>query len=155
MTDASRRARSVASGSSTGNSAPVVALVLPMLPDLEVAAVRLAGEIGRFMRLDDNKVDEIEMALIEACINAFEHSEDPERKVEIRFAMRADELEISVSDHGRGFDYALVHPPDIESRLHGENRRGWGLKIIESLMDEFQVDSHIGGGTTLRMVKKR
>jgi anti-sigma regulatory factor (Ser/Thr protein kinase) len=137
------------------NNAPEVALVLPMLPDLEVAAVRLAGEIGRFMRLDDNKVDEIEMALIEACINAFEHSQDPQRKVEIRFTMRPEALEIQVIDHGRGFDYSQVHPPDMESRLHAESKRGWGLKIIESLMDELVVDSQIGRGTSIRMTKKR
>ncbi|HEX9638823.1 MAG TPA: ATP-binding protein [Acidobacteriota bacterium] len=141
--------------SSPTNRAPEVALVLPMLPDIEVAAVRLAGEIGRFMRLEDNKVDEIEMALIEACINAFEHSQDPQRKVEIRFYLRPDELEIWVTDHGRGFDYSQVHPPDIESRLHSESKRGWGLKIIESLMDELVVDSQLGSGTSLRMTKKR
>ena len=55
-------------------SSPVVELTLPVLPDMELAATKTAEVVAKHMDLSDEKSAEISMALIEACINAFEHS---------------------------------------------------------------------------------
>ena len=53
---------------------PSVELRLPILPNMELIATQTAEVISRHMNLTDDQAGEISMALIEACINAFEHS---------------------------------------------------------------------------------
>ena len=53
---------------------PTVELTLPVMEDMELAATKTAEVIAKRMDLDGEKTDEISMALIEACINAFEPS---------------------------------------------------------------------------------
>uniref|UniRef100_UPI00404AFE51 hypothetical protein n=1 Tax=Algoriphagus sp. TaxID=1872435 RepID=UPI00404AFE51 len=63
---------------------PVVELKLPILPNMELIATQTAEVISRHMDLSDEQSGEISMALIEACINAFEHSKT-ENNVFIHF----------------------------------------------------------------------
>ena len=53
---------------------PKVELTLPIIEDMELAATKTAEVVAKRMGLDEIKTAEINMALIEACINAFEHS---------------------------------------------------------------------------------
>ena len=99
------------------------------------------------------KSAEISMALIEACINAFEHSES-NNQVEINFKIKDSLLEIQVSDKGIGFDKSKVSIPKIEEKLNSDYKRGWGLKLIEELMDTVKFES-TGEGTTVTMTKKK
>jgi anti-sigma regulatory factor (Ser/Thr protein kinase) len=53
---------------------PIVELKLPIIPNMELIATQTAEVISRHMDLSDDQSSEISMAIIEACINAFEHS---------------------------------------------------------------------------------
>ena len=79
---------------------PVVELTLPVLPDMELAATKTAEVVTKHMGLDEEKSAEISMALIEACINAFEHSQS-DKQIEIHFKIKEDLLEIQVTDKGK------------------------------------------------------
>ena len=70
---------------------PVVELTLPVLPDMELAATKTAEVVTKHMGLDEEKSAEISMALIEACINAFEHSQS-DKQIEIHFKIKEDKL---------------------------------------------------------------
>ena len=94
------------------------------------------------------------MALIEACINAFEHSES-KSEVYIDFLIEEDQLTIKVIDKGKGFDQSNVKIPKIESKLNSDERkRGWGIMLIKELMDSVDFESD-HTGTTLTMIKKK
>ena len=95
---------------------PVVELTLPVLPDMELAATNTAEVVAKHMGLDEEKSAEISMALIEACINAFEHSES-DKQIEIHFKIKHDQLEIQVTDKGKGFDKSKVKIPKIEEKI--------------------------------------
>ena len=100
------------------------------------------------------KSGEISMALIEACINAFEHSES-KSEIYIHFLIDDDNLIIKVIDKGKGFDASQVAIPKIESKINSDERkRGWGLMLIKELMDSVDFESD-HTGTTLTMVKKK
>ena len=134
-------------------SSPVVELKLPVLPDMELSATKTAEVVAKHMELSEEKSAEISMALIEACINAFEHSES-NNQVEINFKIKASLLEIQVSDKGIGFDKSKVSIPKIEEKLGSDYKRGWGLKLIEELMDTVKFES-TEEGTTVTMTKKK
>jgi serine/threonine-protein kinase RsbW len=131
-------------------------LTIPIIPDMEVAATQTAEAVARFMEFDSDQTDEVKHALIEACINAFEHSKSEEGKVYIKFVMRPEDLLVVIQDHGGGFDVTEVPQPDIQAKVAGTDsyKRGWGLMLIESLMDSVEILSG-AQGTTLTMSKLR
>jgi len=134
--------------------APKVELTLPIIPDMELAATKTAEVIAKHMNLGEEKTAEISMALIEATINAFEHSESGAGNVEIHFVIQADTLVIKVTDKGKGFDPSKVKIPNIEEKLGSDRKRGWGLKLIQELMDTVEFES-TPEGTTVTMTKKK
>ncbi len=137
-----------------------VHLTIPVAPDMEMAATAQVAALGEWMDMGRDKIDEVKMAVVEACINAFEHSHTPDRKVELAFRIGTEEnggrpyLEVDVSDAGRGFDPAKVDPPEFSRKLHARSKRGWGIKIIESLMDDVRIESGTNG-TKIVMRKYR
>lgn len=135
-----------------------VTLILPMAPDMEIVASQAASAMATFVGMSPDRVDEVRMAVVEACINAFEHSHASERKVEITFrlfgAAGPERLEIRVHDRGVGFQPDRVEEPNLAEKLKGERKRGWGLKIIQGLMDEVEILSG-SQGTTVVMSKSR
>src|SRR5215470_13018223 len=101
-----------------------VHLTIPVAPEMEIVATALIPALGEWMEMGRDKIDEVKMAVVEACINAMEHSGTPDRKVEIDFRIGyADDeekrayLEVDVADAGHGFDPARVKTPDFESKL--------------------------------------
>ena len=131
---------------------PTVELTIPVMPDMELLATQTSAAVAKHMSLDDEKTAEINMALSEACINAFEHSES-KSEIEIHFRISDDSLVIQVTDSGKGFDKSKVDIPNIEEKISSNYKRGWGLKLIEELMDTVKFDSS-DEGTTVTMTKK-
>ena len=133
---------------------PTVELKLPILKNMELVATQTADVVAKHMQLSEEKSGEISMALIEACINAFEHSES-KSEVYIHFLIDDKNLTIKVIDKGKGFDESNVKIPKIESKLNtDERKRGWGILLIKELMDSVDFESD-HTGTTLTMVKKK
>ena len=132
---------------------PTVELTLPVMQDMELAATKTAEVIAKRMGLDGEKTDEISMALIEACINAFEHSKSKDN-IFIQYIIDPEKLIIKVGDKGIGFDAEVVAIPKIEEKLNSDNRRGWGLQLMKELMDTVEFQSN-KDGTTVTMTKNR
>ncbi len=120
-------------------------LVLPMKTDTEVVAARVAEEVAAYASLDKDTVDRIKMAIIEACINAFEHSGSTTGRVRLRYVLSPERIELFVQDDGKGF---LPSKGDDELKRN----RGWGLKLINELVDDVEITTG-EQGTTVRMVK--
>lgn len=133
---------------------PTIELKLPILPNMELVAINTAEVVAKHMDLSDEKAAEISMALIEACINAFEHSR-ADNNIFIHFVIEEDSLVIKVIDQGIGFDKANVEIPKIENKLGtDERKRGWGLQLMQELMDTVEFES-TKDGTTVTMTKKK
>ena len=132
---------------------PKVELTLPVMENMELAATKTAEVVAKSMGLDEMKTAEINMALIEACINAFEHSETKE-DIYIHFIISDENLTIKVIDKGVGFDASAIELPNIDQKITDERKRGWGLMLIKELMDKVDYESD-NTGTTLTMTKNK
>ena len=132
---------------------PTVELTLPVMDDMELAATKTAEVVAKRMGLDDIKTAEINMALIEACINAFEHSKSKEN-VYITYIIEEDNLVIKVGDRGVGFDDEVVAIPNIDEKINSDHKRGWGLKLMKELMDTVEFET-TESGTTVTMTKSK
>ena len=129
-------------------------LNLPMVPDIEIAAARAAGNLARELGMSSEKVDEMTHAIIEACINAREHSGCADNRMYLRFVGTTEgdgpRIDIWITDHGKGFD---LHEARVRrQKLGTAHKRGWGLQIIEAHMDEVEITTSVHG-TTIHMVK--
>ncbi len=110
--------------------------------------------ITDFMGFDDDTAHWIGMSVRESVTNAIQHGNklDQGKKVDIRFEVAPDHLDISVKDQGAGFLVDdLPNPLDPENLLKPSGR---GIFYIRSFMDvvEFKPLSH--GGMEVHMVKK-
>jgi serine/threonine-protein kinase RsbW len=135
-----------------------VKLVLPMAPDMELMAGQTASALAAWVGMSSDRAGEVEMAVVEACINAFEHSHADDHRVDIQFLVWGsagpERLEIRVHDNGIGFAPDEVEDPKLARKLGGGRKRGWGLRIIQGLMDEVRILSGTRG-TTVVMSKSR
>ncbi len=128
-------------------------MVIPMGADTELVAAHTIEQIARRVNFPPEAINQIKTALVEACINAAEHSLSPDRKIYQRFRVEPDKLVVTVASRG-------VVPANLMNQngegltAEGEakSRRGWGLKLIRTLMDEVEF-RRVDDGTQLRMVK--
>lgn len=134
------------------NTGKIVELTIPMEPNIELVAAEAASTVAEIMCFSEDAVDEIRMAMVEACLNALEHSKSCDRRVHLIFQMQPDRLVLQVTDHGRGFHPSEVKSPNISQAVRGGNKRGWGLKLIEGLMDDLKIETG-AMGTTVIMTK--
>jgi serine/threonine-protein kinase RsbW len=126
-----------------------ISLTIPVAPDMEIVATAQAAAVGEFIEMPRDKIDEVKLALVEACINAFEHAHARDDRLHLTFRVGREEerefLEVEVLDRGMGFDQASVEPPSPEKTFSGRQKRGWGLQIMRSLMDSVDITSGHGG----------
>ena len=127
-------------------------MVLPMGEDNELIAASTAEQIARRLTFRPEAINQIKTAIVEACINASEHSFSPDRKIYQRFRVESDRLVITISS--RGIVPANLNGANSgsEAKEAAEERRGWGLKLIRTLMDEVEFE-RVDDGTSLRMTK--
>ena len=126
-------------------------VVLPSASKAELVAARAVEEIGTEMGFDDAAIGQIKAALVEACINAFEHSRLKTAKVFLRFVASADRLTIYVQNGGVDFDSPAE--PLSEAPSDGlPRKRGWGFELMKGLMDEVRVE-RLRGGAKIVLVK--
>ena len=130
-------------------------MTLPMTPEIERAACEKASAVAQSMGMSQDKIDEVKMAVIEACLNALEHSKASRREFELKLSIlgeaEPETLQIAVRDRGVGFSPRKGGRKLAKGALC---KRGWGLQIIEGLMDEVRIESG-ALGTTVVMRKTR
>jgi anti-sigma regulatory factor (Ser/Thr protein kinase) len=134
-----------------------VKLAIPMVPDAEIEAREAAMAIADSMRMSPDRMEEVGGAVVEACINAIEHShstEDISVTFEVLGSQDPEKLRITVQDKGVGF---TPEPEDVEEPPSGKlpRKRGFGVRIMRGLMDELEIHSVLGEGTTVVMSKMR
>jgi serine/threonine-protein kinase RsbW len=127
-------------------------MVVPMGEDNELIAASTAEQIAKRLMFRPEAINQIKTAVVEACINASEHSFSPDRKIYQRFRLESDRLVVIISSRG-------IVPANLngtrgssETTEAAEERRGWGLKLIRTLMDEVEFE-RVDDGTSLRMTK--
>lgn len=129
-------------------------LVLPINSESELVAVRALEQIATYSELDENSIEKAKIALIEACINAGEHSQSFEKKIRVYFEVQPEALEIVVEDRGQSFDPVAVQARMVREKAPLAQKRGRGLGFIREMMDEVRFEK-ADMGTRLVMIKKK
>jgi serine/threonine-protein kinase RsbW len=93
----------------------------------------------------------LNLVLTEAMVNAIQHAApgDANKTVRVCIRIRDKDLQISVHDHGQGFDLNAVPPPDFDAL----NERGRGIFFMRTFMDWVSYRK-ADNGNVLEMYKK-
>lgn len=132
----------------------VLELDVPSSPEF-IAIVRLvvASVAGARRALADERVDDLKLAVSEACTNAIEanRSLHPGAPVHVEVWESPDRLEVCIDDSGPGFDPdKLQFPPPITDPERLNFERGLGIPLIRTLVDNAAFVRK-DGGTSVRM----
>jgi len=115
-----------------------------------VAVAAFASEVD----YNVNDLEEIKVAVSEAVSNAIIHGyrQKPDGVVKLTASLFADALEIIIEDQGKGIK-ELKEALETNSSSDPE-RMGLGFVFMRSFMDEVELTSAPGEGTTVKMSKK-
>lgn len=97
---------------------------------------------------------DLKTAVSEAVTNAIIHGyEEKQGIVKIRAQIIEDQIIIEISDSGKGIeDVSLAKQPLYTTKPNLE-RSGMGFTIMESFMDDVEIESIVGLGTKVTMKK--
>jgi signal transduction histidine kinase len=133
----------------TGHSKPVLSVNIEHEKDLVTARQR-ARQLSALLGFSEQDQARIATAVSEIGRNAYRYANGGRLDFSMDLQARPQILWMQVSDRGRGID-------DLESVLAGtyisETGMGLGLSGTRRLMDEFQIASSPGQGTTVRFGK--
>ncbi len=138
-----------------------VRLNIPALPRYVSIARAMAATLAKMSGFGTEKINEIISAVGEACINAVQHAYKKNgvgyytgADIDIRFIAYPTELAIVVRDMGVGFDPVFVQNYITRSDAERPDKVKKGLFILTQMMDAVEIDSGIGRGTQVRMIKR-
>ncbi len=104
--------------------------------------------------LADDRIDDLKLAVSEACTNAIEAYEPAgEERVVLRWRDGQDRVEVDVQDHGPGFDPStLPERPSVADPLRPNYERGLGVPLMRALVDEVEFASSAGGTSVIMIL---
>lgn len=126
----------------------VVEIYIPSELGYEKVAMSSAAIIAERMGFSADRVEDLKSAVAEACINAIEHGnkQDVNIKVLVVLTAQEDALRVDIKDSG------LMPIPSVPTeRTERKDHRGWGMFLIERLVDEVETNA-APGQNEIRMV---
>lgn len=121
-----------------------------------IIRLTLSGIASR-MGFSYEEIEDLKIAVSEACTNAVQHAYKGEQGGEIvlGFGLYENKLEIMIADRGESFNFEKTKkelgPYTASDTVDQLAEGGLGLFLMETLMDEVRVLDH--SGVTVFMVK--
>ena len=98
---------------------------------------------------------DIKTAVSEAVTNSIIHGyEDKQGIITIECKIKEDSILIEISDSGKGIENVEMAKEPLYTSKPDLERSGMGFTIMDSFMDELKVESIVGLGTKVTMMKK-
>jgi len=126
---------------------------LPMVKEAELIAAQGLEQIGKNLNLDPETVGQLQIAVIEACINAIEHSRGTGDNFHVSVAVDEDQLAVSVESAGQEFIIRETGEPFRDQETVKAPGRGWGIKLIRRFVDHVEFEK-TALGTKIVLIKK-
>lgn len=125
-----------------------LALNLPRDEMSVPVARRIVSTSLRSVGVEDECVDDVTLALTEACTNVLKHS-GPGDEYEVRVLLCDSVCSIEVADVGRGFDFETLAEGDASM----EAERGRGVQLMKLLVDRVRFQSKPQAGSVVHLEK--
>lgn len=102
-----------------------------------------------------DELTEIKTVISEAVTNAIIHgyNGDPEGMIQIHVKLYDNVVDITIEDNGVGIENVEEARQPLFTTKPELERSGMGFTIMENFMDEVEIHSKPGSGTTIRLRK--
>jgi anti-sigma regulatory factor (Ser/Thr protein kinase) len=113
-------------------------------PGNERQAMEQVVEAVKELGLSNRRLERLETAVAEATMNAMEHGNSYQSGSPVTIQVFASETVLSVCITDEGGDTPIPEPesPDLEAKLASQQTpRGWGLFLIENMVDQMCITS--------------
>ncbi len=127
-------------------------LVVPLTPRSELVVAQSLEQIGKNLHIAEEAIGQLQMAVIEACINAIEHTRGGDRRLYASFRIFPDRLEARIESQGTDFLHGETGEPPSEPSLREGPQRGQGIRLMKRFADEVRFE-RTGKGTRVVLVK--
>lgn len=98
---------------------------------------------------------DIKTSVSEAVTNSIIHGyQNTEGIIKIKCKLYSNQIEIEISDTGCGIENVDEAKMPLYTTKANMERSGMGFSIMDSFMDELKVESIVGLGTKVTMIKK-
>ena len=121
-----------------------------LLPRDEVSVPvvrRICGSALRDLGVHDHCVEDVELALTEACTNVLKHADGATEDYEVAVEVNEQKSIIRVLDTGGGFDHENV------AYAHEAAESGRGIQLMRALVDKVNFISRPEVGTVVYLEK--
>ena len=124
---------------------------VPSEPGNERLAMETVAEAVRDLEIRGENLERLKTAVAEATMNAMEHGNKyrAEVPVEVEVLLMDRDLKVRITDRGSGPPpQEAGDEPDLVAKLEGmQTPRGWGLFLINSMVDEMSITGDDGHHT--------
>ena len=131
-------------GETMGNWKILAGFELPSQPGNERLAMEKVAGILKDFPVPQSILQRLQTAVAEATMNAMEHGNHYQADKPVAIQVLSDGQAVSVRITDQGGDQSIPEntAPDLEAKLAGlQSPRGWGLFLIEKMVDEMHVNS--------------
>ncbi len=128
-------------------------MTLPAIKEAEIVAAQCLEQIGKNLHINQDAIGQLQIAVIEACINAIERGKGTEKQIYVSFVADGDRVEVSIESAGRGFAMQETGEPSVDREHAKVPGRGWGIKMMKRYADEVRFEKTPRGTKTV-LVKK-
>jgi anti-sigma regulatory factor (Ser/Thr protein kinase) len=116
----------------------------PSQPGNERLAMEQVAALVQGYGFSKDRLERLKTAVAEAVMNAMEHGNNYQADLpaEIQVLRSNEALMVRIRDQGGGKPIPEHIVPDLEAKLAGrQSPRGWGLFLIEKMVDQMHVYS--------------
>jgi anti-sigma regulatory factor (Ser/Thr protein kinase) len=116
---------------------------VPSEPGAERDVVARLARALASLHLTRDDLDRLSTAVAETVMNAIEHGNHNDPRLDVEIAIRTDTTTIEVLVSDKGGQRALPENPeipDLEAKIEGLQRpRGWGLYLVRNMIDSMDI----------------
>ncbi len=116
-------------------------LTVPLEPRSELVVAESLEQIGKNLNIAEETIRELQMAVIEACINAIEHTKGGDRRLYVSVGSHPDRLEVSIESPGQEFVQAETGEPFLGTEVREGPPRGQGIRLMKRFADTVRFDT--------------
>ena len=125
---------------------------LPLEPRAELVAAESLQQIGRNLQVPEETIGQLQMAMIEACINAIEHTKGGDGRMHVSLKTFPDRWEVAVESAGLAFVQAETGEPMTGIETREGAPRGQGIRLMKRFADAVRFEPG-SRGTRVVLVK--
>jgi len=126
-------------------------ITIPSHPKFLSVTRAVTGRIGELYEVAEETIEEIKLAVDEACANVIKHAYkgDTSKKIMLKYQVTRDAFTVIIEDSGITACKGMIKGRNLDDVRPG----GLGVHFIKKVFDTFEFDKIKGKGNRLTLIR--